>query len=89
MGIFGWDLPPGCTSGDIERAFGGGDPSPESEEIYEMLEAAEVDQTIIDKVCEIVDRLALKECPECVRRQNEAEAVFEAEMAKEFQNGRL
>ena len=25
MGIFGWDLPPGCTTGDIERAFGGGD----------------------------------------------------------------
>lgn len=23
--IFGWDLPPGCSAGDIERAFGDGD----------------------------------------------------------------
>lgn len=26
--VFGWDLPPGCSNGDIERAFGGGDPPP-------------------------------------------------------------
>ena len=23
--IFGWDLPPGCTNADIDRAFGGDD----------------------------------------------------------------
>lgn len=27
MTIFGWDLPPGCTVADIDRAFGNGEPS--------------------------------------------------------------
>lgn len=26
MGLFGWDLPPGCTMADIERAAGGDGP---------------------------------------------------------------
>jgi hypothetical protein len=26
MGIFGWDLPPGCSHRDIEEACGGGNP---------------------------------------------------------------
>lgn len=26
MGIFGWDLPPGCTMRDIENAFGAEEP---------------------------------------------------------------
>ena len=75
MGKFGWDLPPGCTMGDIEQHFGGGDPSPESDQVFELLETAEVAQDLIDKVCEIVDTLAYKaaNCKECIRRQ-EAEA---------------
>lgn len=75
--IFGWDLPPGCSIGDIERHFGGGDPSPESEKVYELLENAECDQDLIDKVCDIVDGLAAKayaDCPQCERRADEAAA---------------
>lgn len=78
MGIFGWDLPPGCSIRDIERQAGP-DPSPESEEVYEILDNAEVNQTVIDKVCAIVDRLALKECPVCIQKQNEAETKAQAE----------
>lgn len=32
------NLPPGCTNADIERAFGGGDPSPESERIGQLID---------------------------------------------------
>lgn len=85
MGKFGWDLPPGCTMGDIERHFGGGEMSPEAEDVLGMLEAAEVDQDIIDKVCEIVDALAFKECSICVQKQNEAEAKADAEYREEME----
>ena len=87
MSKFGWSLPAGCTTIPGEDVP---DTSPESEEAYELLEKAEVDQAIIDRICEMIDTLALKECPECVRRQNEAEAKFEAEMAEAWKrNERL
>lgn len=73
MGKFGWDLPPGCTMRDIEDHFGEPDMSPEAEDVFELLDAAGVEQSIIDKVCETIDQLAFKECPICIEMQNEAE----------------
>lgn len=79
-GIFGWDLPPGCTNRDIENAFGGGDPSPESELIQELLEAAGVEPSTIDRIVKLYDDAEYKaaNCPECERRANAAEAEFDA-----------
>jgi hypothetical protein len=76
--VFGWSYPPGCSGPPGDDYV----PSKESEEAYVLLENAEVDQGIIDKVCEIVDRLADRQCAECIRRQNEAEAKFDAEMTE-------
>lgn len=60
--IFGWDLPPGCSIRDIEEAFGGEDPSPESEKVYELTDKlrstpAEVSQDEIDALAKMVDDL--------------------------------
>lgn len=49
------NLPPGCTVGDIERAFGGGDPSPASEAVYVLLEDAGYSQEVIDAACKVID----------------------------------
>lgn len=79
--IFGWSYPPGCSGvPDDESTI-----SPESEEIYSILEDAECEQEIIDKVTIIVDNLAYKaiNCPECEKRSAEAEAKYH----KEIRNG--
>lgn len=84
MGMFGYsNLPPGCTNRDIDRAAGA-DTSPESDEVYGLLEDAECAPDLIDKVIEIVDGLAdrayaERECPVCdKRREAEARAYYEA-----------
>ena len=51
------NLPPGCTVGDIERAFGGGDPFPEEEEALLLLEDAGVPTEVNDKIAEIIGKL--------------------------------
>lgn len=78
MGKFGWSYPPGC-SGPPDDEY---ESSPESDEVCGLLNEAGIDIAIIDKVCEIIDRLAYRECEKCTREQNEAEAKMEAEMAK-------
>jgi hypothetical protein len=38
-----WNLPPGCTDADIDRAFGGGrEPSPLAENVRALLEKSRV-----------------------------------------------
>lgn len=64
MGKFGWSYPPGC-SGPPE----GPEPHPDSERVAEILDAAGVDQGVIDQVCAIVDALGaqtLRDCPQCL-----------------------
>lgn len=50
----GSNLPPGCTHRDIDRAFGGGDPTPEEERIGELLEEHEVPQEACDEIMKII-----------------------------------
>lgn len=73
MANFGWSLPPGCSSLPGDEVP---DPSPESEQVYDLLEGL-VDQNIIDQICQIVDNLAWKadHCPTCERIRCEAEAA--------------
>ena len=92
MGIFGWDLPPGCTSGDIERHFGGGNPSPESEELYQLLEDAGCSQEVIDKAVRMYDALEDKvnnPCPTCERLAMEAEIAESNIWKLNTQTGRI
>jgi len=66
MGIFGGSYPPGCNGPPDDE---GG--SPESERVWELLEAAGVEESLIEQVCAIVDDLAHKaamECPVCLDR---------------------
>jgi len=55
--MFGWDLPPGCTTHDIERAIGGRDPFPEEDAALEILETAGVATDVNDKIVEIIGKL--------------------------------
>lgn len=79
--LFGWDLPPGCTNADIERQAGA-DMSEEEGTVRELLEEAGVDRGTIDRIAEVVDSLASKECTYCVQRENrmleEVDRVFGA-----------
>jgi hypothetical protein len=73
--IFGWSYPPGCSGppADDEPPI-----SPQSEEVCLLLEEAECEQELIDKVVKIVDDLAFlaANCPECEKRSAEAEIKF-------------
>lgn len=77
MGKFGWSYPPGCTG----REPGGPeelvpDPSPEEEEVAEILDKQEMLMEDRDRILEIVAELANRantDCPECEKRQIEAE----------------
>lgn len=51
------NLPPGCTTSDIERAAGGRDPTAEEDEILSILEIAHVDSEVCDQVMERVGKL--------------------------------
>jgi hypothetical protein len=53
----GSNYPPGCTGADIDRAFGGPDPSPEEDEILSILEIAHVDADVCDQVMKCVAKL--------------------------------
>lgn len=70
--IFGWSYPPGCSGVPDDEP----DISPQSEEIFRILEDSGCDQKIIDKVVNIVDNLAYESlnCPECKKRRAEDEA---------------
>ena len=52
--LFGWSLPPGCSHRDIENAMTGPDPTPESEQVLEMLGKSN------DAIADFVDALANK-----------------------------
>ena len=68
MSIFGWSYPPGCSGvPDDESTM-----SEQSEEIWAILEKAGVDESLILKVVNIVDDLAIEamaECPQCLAAQ--------------------
>jgi len=84
MGKFGWSYPPVC-SGPPE----GPEPHPDSERVAEILEAAGVDQGVIDQVCAIVDALAaqaLRECPQCLEA-HERHLVQTETVAREAGDG--
>lgn len=61
---FGWDLPPGCSTHDVDRAFAGDDPQPESEEVCELMEGLQPGEQCLlaarDRIVEIVDGLAIE-----------------------------
>lgn len=81
--IFGSSYPPGC-SGPPE----GPEPSPQSQDVWNILEAASVDESIIERVTKIVDELAEQaaaDCSACQKRANEAEAEAE-KVAIEYMN---
>lgn len=62
MGFFGWSYPAGC-SGPPDPA-----PNPKSEEAWAIMEAAGVDESVIESVCKIIEDLATeagRECPRC------------------------
>ena len=73
MSIFGWSYPPGCSGPPEEH-----EPHPKSEEAWEMMEAAGVDESVIDKVCSLIDELAIKaeqECPQCLAAYAKQEEI--------------
>jgi hypothetical protein len=57
MSIFGWDLPPGCSHRDIERAMGGDerDPTDLEESIWGLIEEAGLPIEVNEKVAAILD----------------------------------
>ena len=68
MSKFGWSYPPGCFGVPDDEVP---DPPAESIRTAELLEAAGVEQDVIDAVCRIVDQLAAErdaECPQCLER---------------------
>lgn len=80
MSKFGWSYPAGCSGPpDVDYT-----PSPESDEVCGLMNEAGVDIEIIDKVCEIIDRLADRQCEKCTREQIEAENRVELEMSHQF-----
>lgn len=65
MGLFGWSYPPGC-SGPPEEP----DIHPKELEAMEIMEAAGVDEAVIERVCGIISELAIaadRECPQCLK----------------------
>ncbi len=66
--------------------------APESEEVYGLLEDAGVDESLIEKICVIIQKLADEvvaagDCAQCERRAMEAEAQADREY-EEYQNSR-
>ena len=57
MSIFGWDLPPGCSHRDIDRAMGGDarEPTDLEEKIWELIEEAGLPIDLNEKVAQIFD----------------------------------
>ena len=61
--IFGWDLPPSCTVGDIERAFGGEPTMLECFEFSEKEKLSEDDKKVLadlfeyDCNCDLIQRI--------------------------------
>lgn len=70
------------------------EPSPKYEEAYAILEAAGVEQSVIDRVCDIIDQLSMcvleaesRECPKCAMEAAKAEA--EAQEAYDKAHGAI
>lgn len=55
--IFGWDLPPGCSHRDVERAMGGDarDPSDLEETIWDLVEKAGLPIEVNEAVAKVFD----------------------------------
>lgn len=51
----GWNLPPGCTDADIDRAMGGHDPSPASQLIESILDEAGFSRKFIESILRQID----------------------------------
>ena len=78
--IFGWSYPPGCSGPPTDD---GAALSPQSEEVYCILEDVGCEQKVIDGVVKIVDDLAdlAAHCPRCEKQRNEAELQLYKETA--------
>jgi len=88
--IFGWDLPPGCTMNDIERAFG--DP-PLLDEIFEDQNLNEEEKKVWSQIYEVDEKLfdLLIRAMEWSHKigydacnADKAEGAFYEEMAREY-----
>lgn len=88
--IFGWDLPPGCTMGDIERAFG--DP-PLMDEIFEHQCLNEDERKVWAQIYDLDEQLfnLLVRAMEWSHKtgydackSDKAEAEFYEEMARDY-----
>ena len=71
---FGGSYLPGCSGPPDEP-----DPPPESVEVWDILEEAGVDEAVIERVCEVVERLAISASSECPRCLDLAVAQAEAD----------
>lgn len=58
MGKFGWDLPPGCTTADIEAQVGDDLPA-EVEDILAVME----DHLVPTKVCDRIVEILMEDYP--------------------------
>lgn len=92
--IFGWDLPPGCTMNDIERAFG---EPPLFDEIFEQNNLNEAEKKVWAQIYDLDEELfnLLIRAMEWSHKtgydacmSDKAEAEFYNEMAKEHQQGK-
>jgi hypothetical protein len=51
----GWNLPPGCTDADIDRAFGGDrQPSALAEDVRALLEKARIGTRTVEAIMEMI-----------------------------------
>jgi len=72
--IFGWSYPPGCSGPpDGDDCI-----SPESENAWNILEAAGIDDDVISQVVAIIDDLATRAAADCPRCMAIADAAEEA-----------
>ena len=89
--IFGWDLPPGCSMNDIERAYGD---QPLMDEIFEQQNLNEDEKKIWSQIYDLDEELfnLLIRAMEWSHKtgyeasmSDKAEAEFYNEMAREHQ----
>lgn len=92
--IFGWDLPPGCSMGDIERAYGD---QPLMDEIFEQQNLSESEKKVWAQIYDLDEQLfnLLIRAMEWSHRvgydacqSDKAEAEFYEEMARDYKQGK-
>jgi hypothetical protein len=59
---FGWSLPPGCTQRQIDEAFGDEGVTKLQDDIFELLERADIAERFIDGIMELIRQGELDRC---------------------------